>query len=97
MINEPAYLLKPSIHVFDTLSFQTEMVQIDGNQLGGTVPKEVCALTTKNLNSEIPDVIEFLKADCSNDNGTNLPFIHCDCCSVCCDHTTTQCINLKVV
>ncbi|KAL7478333.1 hypothetical protein ACHAW6_004102 [Cyclotella cf. meneghiniana] len=74
-----------------------EMVQIDGNQLGGTVPKEVCALTTKNLNSEIPDVIEFLKADCSNDNGTNLPFIHCDCCSVCCDHTTTQCINLKVL
>ena len=95
MINEPACLLKPSISVFDMLCCLTEMVQIDNNQLGGTVPDEVCALRKENLNSEIPDVVELLKADCSPDSGTNLPFIHCDCCSVCCDHTTNQCINLE--
>eukprot|EP00804_Cyclotella_cryptica_P003742 CCRYP_008909-RA/>CCRYP_008909-RA protein AED:0.31 eAED:0.06 QI:0/1/0.6/1/1/1/5/0/1068 len=72
-----------------------EWVQIDHNQIGGTVPEEVCALKNKNLYSENPESDEYLKADCLPNNETSLAFIQCDCCSVCCDHATNQCINYE--
>ena len=59
-------------------------------------PYKVCNLTNEKLNSDIR--YEFFKADCSwmttAQNMTTHPFLECDCCNTCCDHSTQDCTLL---
>jgi hypothetical protein len=77
------------------ITITVEWVQFQDNQINGTVPNEVCLLRSKNLYNE-DENIEVLKADCCAGSATNEPFIKCECCHTCCDHTTPgQCQNLE--
>lgn len=82
---------------------ETAVLRIHKTDITGTVPVEVCELREKKLYSEVGGVFY---ADCSPntvsitgcDPTTGLckedPFIVCDCCTDCCDHTTEVCIAL---
>jgi hypothetical protein len=88
IILERSHVLTLSLKIF------VEWVQFHDNQINGTVPDEVCSLRSKNLHHQ-DENIEVLKADCCAGSATNEPFIKCDCCHTCCDHTTGQCQNLE--
>ena len=67
-----------------------DWLRIEGTDIEGSVPEEVCLLRNKKLNSD-DEFMEFFAADCLKDNETMEPFYECHCCYSCCDHTTTQC------
>jgi hypothetical protein len=66
-----------------------EMLRIHGTNIEGKMPVEICMLRDKSLNSAKAGA---LYADCRPNNRTGEPFLICDCCSDCCDHTTGVCI-----
>jgi len=70
-----------------------EFFHMDNTQIEGTMPQEVCDLTSKKLVG-IPDneYWEYFKSDCSPDAVTGEPFFECDCCNTCCDHKTQVCL-----
>jgi len=68
-----------------------EMVRLHRTNIYGTMPREVCMLRDKNLYDESGSR-GILYADCSNNNRTNEPFLKCDCCTDCCDHTSQVCV-----
>ncbi len=61
-----------------------EVLSIDDTYIEGTIPDEVCLLTRGYNDLQI-------RADCSPDQATAVPFIICDCCENCCDHITHEC------
>ncbi|KAL7551210.1 hypothetical protein ACHAWF_014424 [Thalassiosira exigua] len=65
------------------------ILHIHKTDIEGSVPDEVCLLRDKSLNSESVGVFY---ADCLPDSSMGEPFISCDCCTDCCDHTTQVCI-----
>ncbi|KAL7546031.1 hypothetical protein ACHAWF_009377, partial [Thalassiosira exigua] len=67
-----------------------EVLRVHRTNISGTMPHEICQLRDKNLNSETGQGV--LYADCRPNNRTGDPFLKCDCCSDCCDHTTGVCI-----
>ncbi|KAL7463599.1 hypothetical protein ACHAXS_003955 [Conticribra weissflogii] len=68
-----------------------EMVRLHRTNIYGTMPREVCMLRDKNL-YDASGSRGILYADCSNNNRTNEPFLKCDCCTDCCDHTSQVCV-----
>lgn len=74
------------------LCVDLEYLYIHNTNIGGTVPDEVCSLTEKSL-SYTEDYWAF-SSDCLHGNVSTLPFIKCECCDVCCDHVSYQCVQL---
>ena len=66
-----------------------EVLRVHRTNMNGTMPQEICLLRDKQLNSETMGV---LYSDCRPNNRTGDPFLKCDCCSDCCDHSTGVCI-----
>lgn len=57
-------------------------IELEGNQFSGSVPASLCKLKEEyNLVG--------IKADCLGVE----PLIQCDCCDVCCDEQTGECID----
>ena len=63
-----------------------EVLRVHRTNIAGTMPQEICMLRDKKLNNE--DNTGVLYSDCRPNNRTKDPFLKCDCCSDCCDHTT---------
>jgi len=71
------------------------LLRVHKTNIGGSVPKEVCLLRDKKLDRSQWQKyvgVGIFYADCRPNNNTQEPFIHCGCCSDCCDHTTKVCI-----
>ena len=68
-----------------------EILRIHRTNIAGKMPWEVCMLRNMNLNNE--EGTGVLYSDCRPNNKTGDPFLKCDCCSDCCDHTTGVCIQ----
>jgi Leucine-rich repeat (LRR) protein len=59
--------------------------------ISGVVPGEICLLRDEELFDHTGQVGVFY-ADCRPNNMTEDPFISCQCCSDCCDHTSGVCV-----
>jgi len=68
-----------------------EVVRVHRTDISGTMPLEVCKLRDLSLNSAT-GTTGVLYADCRPNDRTGDPFLKCDCCDNCCDHTTGVCI-----
>ncbi|KAL7540243.1 hypothetical protein ACHAXR_009966 [Thalassiosira sp. AJA248-18] len=64
--------------------------RVHRTNVAGSMPQEICILRDKYLNSETGTGV--LYSDCRPNNRTDEPFLKCECCSDCCDHTTGVCI-----
>ena len=80
------YLSPTEIGLCDSL----QIMRIHRTNIEGTMPQEVCTLRDKFLNSESGTGV--LYSDCRPNNRTGNPFVKCECCSDCCDHTTGVCV-----
>jgi hypothetical protein len=80
----------------DHYGHSAEEIRLHHTQMTGTMPSEVCNLTAEKLNLDNAWSESYFQADCSNDNETSPPFLACECCSTCCDHTTMLCLNRDV-
>jgi len=69
-------------------------LRLQNTNLTGSVPPEVCALRDIKLNLDSSWTESFFWTDCSPDNETLPPYVVCECCSTCCDHTTKECLDL---
>lgn len=67
-----------------------EIVRVHRTNIGGSMPREVCQLRDKSLNSDTNTGV--LYSDCALDNSTSAPYMRCDCCTDCCDHTSGVCV-----
>lgn len=65
-----------------------ELLSLENTNIAGTIPQEVCKLTTDSIPQD-STALQIL-ADCSVGE-TSVPFITCDCCTICCDHITHFC------
>lgn len=65
------------------------MVRLHRTNIAGTMPMSICKLRDSTLFSNTNGV---LYADCRPNNRTGEPFVMCDCCSDCCDHTSQVCV-----
>lgn len=68
-----------------------KVLRLHRTNLIGTMPRQICMLRDKNLNSE--NGVGVLYADCRPDNKTNPPRVECNCCSDCCDHSSNVCVQ----
>ena len=68
-----------------------QVFRVHRTQISGTMPLEVCKLRDKMLN-DADGSTGVLYADCRPNDRYGDPFLKCDCCSDCCDHTTGVCI-----
>ncbi len=65
------------------------MVRLHQTNIAGTMPMSICKLRDSTLFSNTNGI---LYADCRPNNRTGEPFVICDCCSDCCDHTSQVCV-----
>jgi hypothetical protein len=67
-------------------------LHIHQTYINGVVPPEICLLRDEQLFDTTGQVGVFY-ADCRPNNKTEDPFISCECCSDCCDHTSGVCVS----
>ena len=67
--------------------------QLHHNQINGTVPSEACGVTFWDDAQAYEDKV--LVADCLRDSTTGIPYVECDCCQICCDHSADECVLLN--
>lgn len=65
-------------------------LHIHQTYIKGVVPMEICLLRDEQLFDETGQVGVFY-ADCRPNNKTEDPYISCECCSDCCDHSLGVC------
>jgi len=68
-----------------------KVLRLHRTELKGSMPREVCMLRDRDLNSE--QGVGVLYADCRPNNKTEEPRVQCDCCTDCCDYTTGVCVQ----
>lgn len=60
-------------------------IRIHKTDIEGEVPNELCMLRDMDFQK--------FYSDCRPNNKTQAPFLRCSCCTDCCDHTTTVCVQ----
>jgi hypothetical protein len=71
---------------------ELSLLHIHQTNINGSIPREVCLLRDEKLNDDTGRIGVFY-ADCRPNNKTEDPFIICECCSDCCDHTNGACVT----